>query len=101
MAKVSAVNKNDKRIKLSDRLYKKRQSLKKVIMDKKLPLEERFKAQQKLSSLPRNSSKIRIRNRCQITGRPHGVYRKLKISRIALRKLGLEGKIPGMVKSSW
>ena len=101
MAKVSAVNKNDKRIKLSDRLYKKRQSLKKIIMDKKLPLEERFKAQQKLSSLPRNSSKIRIRNRCQITGRPHGVYRKLKISRIALRKLGLEGKIPGMVKSSW
>ena len=101
MAKVSAVNKNEKRIKLSDRLYKKRQSLKKIIMDKKLPLEERFKAQQKLAKLPRNSAKIRIRNRCQITGRPHGVYRKLKISRIALRKLGLEGKIPGMVKSSW
>ena len=74
---------------------------KRIIMNKKLPLEERFKAQQKLSSLPRNSSKIRIRNRCQITGRPHGVYRKLKISRIALRQLGLEGKIPGMVKSSW
>ena len=70
-------------------------------MDKKLSLEERFKAQQKLSSLPRNSSKIRIRNRCEVSGRPHGVYRKLKISRIALRKLGLEGKIPGMVKSSW
>ena len=101
MAKVSAVNKNDKRIKLSERLYKKRQILKKIIMDKKLPLEERFKAQQKLSQMPRNSSKIRIRNRCQITGRPHGVYRKLKISRIALRQLGLEGKIPGMVKSSW
>ena len=101
MAKVSAVNKNDKRIKLSDKLYKKRQSLKKIIMDKKLTLEERFKAQQKLSKLPRNSAKIRVRNRCQITGRPHGVYRKLKISRIALRKLGLEGKIPGMVKSSW
>ena len=101
MAKVSAVNKNDKRIKLSDKLYKKRKSLKKIIMDKKLPLEERFKAQQKLSKLPRNSAKIRVRNRCQITGRPHGVYRKLKISRIALRKLGLEGKIPGMVKSSW
>ena len=101
MAKLSAVNKNKSRIKLSDKLYKKRQSLKKIVMDKKLPLEERFKAQQKLSSLPRNSSKIRIRNRCQITGRPHGVYRKLKISRIALRKLGLEGKIPGMVKSSW
>ena len=66
-----------------------------------LPFEERFKAQQKLSKLPRNSAKIRVRNRCQITGRPHGVYRKLKISRIALRQLGLEGKIPGMVKSSW
>ena len=68
-------------------------------MDKKLPLEERFKAQQKLSKLPRNSSKVRVVNRCQISGRPHGVYRKLKISRIALRKLTLEGKIPGMVKS--
>ena len=101
MAKLSAVNKNKSRIKLSDRLYKKRQSLKKIIMDKKLPLEERFKAQQKLSKLPRNSSFTRVMNRCQITGRPHGVYRKLKISRIALRKLGLEGKIPGMVKSSW
>ena len=101
MAKVSAVNKNDKRIKLSDRLYKKRQSLKKVIMDKKLTLEERFKAQQKLSKLPRNSAKTRVRNRCEITGRPHGVYRKLRISRIALRQLGLQGKIPGMIKSSW
>ena len=101
MAKVSAVNKNDKRIKLSDKLYKKRQGLKKIIMNKKLPLEERFKAQQKLSKLPRNSAKNRVMNRCQITGRPHGVYRKLKISRIALRQLGLQGKIPGLVKSSW
>ena len=101
MAKLSAVNKNKKRIKLSDRFYKKRQALKKIVMDKKIPLEERFKAQQKLSSLPRNSSKVRIRNRCQITGRPHGVYRKLKISRIALRDLGLHGLIPGMTKSSW
>ena len=101
MAKVSAVNKNNKRIKLSDKLYKKRQSLKKIIMDKKLPLEERFKAQQKLSKLPRNSAKTRVRNRCEITGRPHGVYRKLRISRIALRQLGLQGKIPGMIKSSW
>ena len=101
MAKLSAVNKNNSRIKLSDRFYKKRQALKKIIMNKKLPLEERFKAQQKLSKLPRNSAKNRVRNRCQITGRPHGVYRKLKISRIALRQLGLEGKIPGMVKSSW
>ena len=101
MAKLSSINKNNKRIKMSNRFYAKRKKLKDIIMDKKLSLEERFKAQQKLSSLPRNSSKIRIRNRCQITGRPHGVYRKLKISRIALRKLGLEGKIPGMVKSSW
>ncbi len=101
MAKISAINKNNKRIKLSDKFYKKRQILKKIVMDKKLTLEERFKAQQKLSKLPRNSAKIRVRNRCQITGRPHGVYRKLKISRIALRQLGLEGKIPGMVKSSW
>ena len=78
MAKISAINKNNKRIKLSDKLYKKRLSLKKIIMDKKLTLEERFKAQQKLSKLPRNSAKVRVRNRCQITGRPHGVYRKLK-----------------------
>ncbi len=101
MAKMSAINKNNKRIKLSDKFYKKRLKLKKIVMDKKLSLEERFKAQQKLSKLPRNSAKVRIMNRCQITGRPHGVYRKLKISRIALRQLGLEGKIPGMVKSSW
>ena len=101
MAKVSAVNKNNKRIKLSNRLYKKRKALKKIIMDKKISLEERFKAQQKLSNLPRNSSKTRVMNRCQITGRPHGVYRKLKISRIALRDLGLAGLIPGMTKSSW
>ncbi len=101
MAKMSAINKNNKRIKLSDKFYKKRLKLKKTIMDKKLSLEERFKAQQKLSKLPRNSAKVRVMNRCQITGRPHGVYRKLKISRIALRQLGLEGKIPGMVKSSW
>ena len=101
MAKLSAINKNKSRIKLSDRLYKKRQALKKIIMDKKISLEERFKAQQKLSNLPRNSAKNRVMNRCEITGRPHGVYRKLKISRIALRQLGLEGKIPGLVKSSW
>jgi len=101
MAKLSAVNKNNRRIRLSNKFFKKRKALKKIIMDRKLPLEERFKAQQKLSKLPRNSAKIRVMNRCQITGRPHGVYRKLKISRIALRQLGLEGKIPGLVKSSW
>ena len=105
MAKLSAVNKNKKRIKLSDKFYKKRQALKKIVMNKKISLEERFKAQQKLSKLPRNSAKTRVMNRCEITGRPHGVYRKLKISRIALRQLGwqlgLQGKIPGLVKSSW
>ncbi len=101
MAKLSAVNKNKRRIKLSNKLYKKREALKKVVMNKKITLEERFKAQQKLSKLPRNSAKTRVMNRCEITGRPHGVYRKLKISRIALRQLGLQGKIPGLVKSSW
>ena len=101
MAKLSSVNKNNNRIKLSEKYYKKREKLKKIIMNKKLPLEERFRAQQKLSKLPRNSAKNRVRNRCQITGRPHGVYRKLRISRIALRQLGLQGKIPGLVKSSW
>ena len=101
MAKKSAINRNKKRIKLNLKFEKKRKKLKKIIMDKKVTLEERFKAQMKLSKLPKNSSRIRIRNRCEITGRPHGVYRKLKISRIALRQLGLEGKIPGMIKSSW
>ena len=101
MAKMSSINKNNKRLKLSNKFYKKRKDLKKIVMNKNLTLEERFKAQQKLSKLPRNSAKIRVRNRCEITGRPHGVYRKLKISRIALRQLGLQGKIPGMVKSSW
>ena len=101
MAKLSSINKNNKSNKLSNKFFKKRQALKKIIMNKNLTLEERFKAQQKLSKLPRNSAKSRVMNRCQITGRPHGVYRKLKISRIALRQLGLQGKIPGMVKSSW
>ena len=101
MAKLSAVNKNKSRIKLSDRLYKKRADLKKIVMDKKITLEERFKAQQKLSKLPRNSAKTRVMNRCEITGRPHGVYRKLKISRIALRDMASSGKIPGVTKSSW
>ena len=101
MAKLSSINKNNRRIKLSKKFFTKRSKLKKIVMNKKLSLEERFKAQQKLSKLPRNSAKNRVMNRCQITGRPHGVYRKLKISRIALRKLGLEGKIPGMIKSSW
>jgi len=101
MAKTSAIQRNLKRIKLTKKFKKKREALKKIIRDKKLPLDERFAAQLKLAKLPKNSSKIRIMNRCEITGRPHGVYRKLKISRIALRELASSGKIPGMTKSSW
>ena len=101
MAKTSSIQRNLKRIKLAKKFLKKRESLKKIIKNKKLPLEERFAAQLKLAKIPRNSSKVRIRNRCEITGRPHGVYRKLKISRIALRDLASKGKIPGMTKSSW
>jgi len=101
MAKTSSIQRNLKRIKLVKKFLKKRENLKKIIKNKKLPLEERFAAQLKLAKIPRNSAKVRIRNRCEITGRPHGVYRKLKISRIALRDLASEGKIPGMTKSSW
>ena len=101
MAKLSSIQRNLKRIRLEKRFSKKRKELKKIVNNRKLPLEERFKAQLKLSKLPKNSSKTRIRNSCEITGRPHGVYRKLKISRIALRELASTGKIPGMVKSSW
>ena len=101
MAKTSSIQRNLKRIRLAKKFLKKREDLKKIIKNKKLPLEDRFAAQLKLAKIPRNSSKTRIRNRCEITGRPHGVYRKLKISRIALRDLALSGKIPGMTKSSW
>ena len=101
MAKTSAIQRNLKRIKLVKKFSKKRMELKKIINNKKLPLDERFNAQLKLAKIPRNSAKIRIRNRCEITGRPHGVYRKLKISRIVLRELASQGKIPGMTKSSW
>ena len=101
MAKTSAIQRNLKRIKLVKKFFKKRESLKKIIKNKKLPLAERFAAQLKIAKLPKNSAKIRIRNRCEITGRPRGVYRKLRISRIALRDLASNGKIPGMTKSSW
>ena len=101
MAKTSSIEKNLKRINLVKKFSKKREVLKKIIKNRQLPLDERFKAQLKLAKLPRNSSKTRIRNRCEITGRPHGVYRKLKISRIALRELASKGRIPGMTKSSW
>ena len=101
MAKTSSIKKNLKRINLANKFSKKREVLKKIVKNRELPLDERFKAQLKLAKLPRNSSKTRIRNRCEITGRPHGVYRKLKISRIALRELASKGRIPGMTKSSW
>ncbi|MAH89910.1 MAG: 30S ribosomal protein S14 [Candidatus Pelagibacter sp.] len=101
MAKKSAVQKNLKRMKMVSRFEKKRATLKKIIMNKKLELAERFAAQLKLDKLPKNSSKVRIRNRCGVSGRPHGYYRKLKISRIALRDMASAGKIPGIIKSSW
>ena len=101
MAKTSSIQRNLKRIKLANKFLKKREELKKIIKNRQLPLDERFNAQLKLAKLPRNSAKIRIRNRCEMTGRPRGVYRKLKISRIALRELASKGKIPGMTKSSW
>jgi len=96
MAKKSAIQKNLKRIKMAKRYAKKRAALKKIIKNKKLELSERFEAQLKLNKLPKNSAKIRIRNRCEVSGRPHGVYRKLKISRIALRDMASSGKIPGI-----
>ena len=95
MAKKSAIQKNLKRMKMVNRYEKKR------VMNKKLELAERFAAQLKLDKLPKNSSRVRIRNRCGISGRPHGYYRKLKISRIALRDMASAGKIPGIIKSSW
>ena len=91
MAKTSAIQRNLKRIKLSKKFLNKREKLKKILRDKKIPLEERFKIQLKLSKMPRNGARTRIRNRCEITGRPHGVYRKLRISRIALRELASKG----------
>jgi len=101
MAKVSAVQKNNKRKRMVANQAPKRAALKAIIKNRTLPIEERFKAQLKLNELPRDGSKCRVRNRCEISGRPRGVYRKLKMSRIAIRDLGSSGKIPGIVKSSW
>jgi small subunit ribosomal protein S14 len=101
MAKTSSVEKNNRRRKLVDQYAAKRKALKALVMDQSKPIEERFRAQLKLAALPRNSSKTRIRNRCEITGRPRAYYRKLQLSRIALRELGNTGAIPGLVKSSW
>jgi small subunit ribosomal protein S14 len=101
MAKTSAVEKNKRRARMVERYASRRAALKAIIMNKDTPIEERFRAQLKLAELPRNSAKIRLRNRCEVTGRPRGYYRKLKMSRIALRDLGSTGQIPGIVKSSW
>lgn len=101
MAKVSAIEKNNKRRKLVKKFAKKRAELKAIINDRSLPIEDRFRAQLQLADLPRNSAKNRVRNRCGVSGRPRGHYRKLGVSRIALRELGSQGLIPGLVKSSW
>ncbi len=101
MAKVSAVQKNKTRREKVAKFATKRAALKAIVKNRSLPIEERFKAQFKLNELPRDSSKIRVRNRCEVSGRPRGVYRKLKLSRIAIRDLGSLGRIPGIVKSSW
>ena len=101
MAKKSMIEREKKREKLVAQYAVKRASLKAIINDQSKPVEERFKATMQLAKLPRNSSAVRLHNRCQLTGRPHAYYRKLKISRIALRNLGSNGEIPGMVKSSW
>jgi small subunit ribosomal protein S14 len=101
MAKKSSIEKNEKRRRMSKSAAPKRARLKAIAKDKSKPLEERFAATLKLAEMPRNSSTTRIRNRCEVTGRPRAFYRKLKMSRIAMRELGAKGLIPGLVKSSW
>ncbi len=101
MAKKAMVERDKKRRRLAAKYDNKRQSLKAIVQDENSTPEDRFKAAMKLAELPRNASRTRIRNRCEVTGRPRGYYRKLKMSRIALRELGSLGKIPGLVKSSW
>lgn len=101
MAKKSSVEKNNRRRKLSDRDAKKRSDLKAVIMNRETSPEDRIQAVMKLAEMPRNGAKTRIRNRCEVTGRPRAYYRKLKMSRLALREMGSKGMVPGLVKSSW
>jgi len=101
MAKKSSIEKNKRRVRLTAQFAAKRTRLKAIANDESLSLEERFQARLKLAELPRNGAATRVRNRCEVTGRPRGYYRKLKVSRIALRELGGLGLIPGMVKSSW
>ena len=101
MAKKAMIEREKKRQRLVAKYAEKRAALKDIIKDESKPMEERFRASLKLAGLPRNSSPTRLHNRCQLTGRPHAYYRKLKVSRIMLRELGSQGQIPGMVKSSW
>ena len=101
MAKKSAIKKNETRIKKVLMMGKKRKALKDIIMNRELPLDERFAAQMKLNEMPRDGSFIRVRNRCLVTGRPRGNYRKFKMSRIAFRELASTGQVPGILKSSW
>ena len=101
MAKKSSIEKNKRREKLVKQMAPVRARLKATATDAKLPMEERFEARLRLAALPRNGSATRIRNRCEVTGRPRGVYRKMKMSRIAIREFGSKGLIPGLVKSSW
>ncbi len=101
MAKLSSVNKNNYRAELNKRQQPRRQKLKDIIMDKDTSMSDRFEAVQKLAKMPRNGAAIRYRNRCELTGRPRGVYRKFKLARIKLRELASAGMIPGMTKSSW
>ena len=101
MAKTSMIERNNKRKRLAKKFKTRRTRLKAIAADRALPAEERFAARLKLSELPRNSSPTRVRNRCEITGRPRAVYRKFKLSRLALRELASSGALPGVVKSSW
>ena len=101
MAKKSAIKKNETRIRKVSLMGKKRKALKDIIMNRNLPLDERFAAQMKLNEMPRDGSFIRVRNRCLVTGRPRGNYRKFKMSRIAFRELASTGQVPGVLKSSW
>jgi len=101
MAKVSQVNRNKMRERMAARDKTKRQALKEIVMDRELPVEERFNASIKLAELPRNGAQVRVRLRCELTGRSRGNYRKFKLCRVALRDLASAGQIPGMVKASW
>ena len=101
MAKKSAIERNRKRDRMAKKYEAQRTRWKEIADNRDLPMEERFQARLKLAKLPRNSAKVRVQNRCEVTGRPRGVYRKFKMSRIALRELASNGQVPGMVKSSW